>query len=384
MAGTKNGKQQIQQKRVKHFYDYSLLFGVLFITGFGLLMMYSASSYSAQSQLNDAMYYLKRQGFFAVVGIALMVAVSQVDYHRLWRASIPIYAGAWVCVIVTLVMGVSSHGSKRWINLFGVRFQPSEVMKAAIIITMAYVVTKLGSRLSNKGSWVKTLLIGLIPFVVIAKTNLSTAIIILGITGFMIFVASRKYLFYLGGACVIMLLYVFAYQATNVLMFLHLFQPYQLIRILAWLDPANYVDDTYQTLQGLYAIGSGGIFGKGLGESVQKMLIPEAQNDMIFTIICEELGMFGAVSLILMYAFIIYRMYDIARNAKDLFGSMLVIGVMIHISLQAILNIAVATNSIPNTGITLPFVSYGGTSLLLLMLECGMCLSVSKQIELRE
>lgn len=372
-----------KKKKRKRFYDYSLLFAVLFITGFGMLMMYSASSYSAQNQLNNAQYYLHRQMIFAGGGIAFMLLISKADYHLLKIKVIyqGLYILAWIAIILTMLIGLSSHGSARWINLFGVRFQPSEVMKTVIIIVLAARINQLGSRLDNWYVWIFTLCYGAAPFLFTALTNLSTALIILGITGVMLFVASRHYKFFVVCGGIVAAVYVGAYPLAKLLSSAHILHEYQLTRIFAWRDPSNYIDDTYQTIQGLYAIGSGGIFGKGLGESIQKFLIPEAQNDMIFTIICEELGLFGAVSLILIYGFIIYRLYDIARNAKDLFGSMLVIGVMVHISLQAILNIAVATNSIPNTGITLPFVSYGGTSLVLLLVECGMCLSVSGQIE---
>ena len=369
------------KKKRKRFYDYSLLFAVLFITGFGMLMMYSASSYSAQTQLNNAQYYLHRQMAFAGGGILLMLGISKADYHVLWKLSPLIYVLCWVAVLATSFIGLSSHGSRRWISIFGMRVQPSEFMKAGVIIFLAVQITMRGRKLDKFKPWLLAFLIGLIPAGVTAFSNLSTAIIITCIAGVMLFVANSKYWPFMILAVVGVAGYIGAYPFAKLLSALHILQEYQLTRIFAWRDPANYIDDTYQTIQGLYAIGSGGIFGKGLGESIQKFLIPEAQNDMIFTIICEELGLFGAVSLILIYGFIIYRLYDIAKNAKDLFGSMLVIGVMVHISLQAILNIAVATNSIPNTGITLPFVSYGGTSLVLLLMECGMCLSVSGQIE---
>ena len=369
------------KKKRKRFYDYSLLFAVLFITGFGMLMMYSASSYSAQTQLNNAQYYLHRQMAFAGGGILLMLGISKADYHVLWKLSPLIYVLCWVAVLATSFIGLSSHGSRRWISIFGMRVQPSEFMKAGVIIFLAVQITMRGRKLDKFKPWLLAFLIGLIPAGVTAFSNLSTAIIITCIAGVMLFVANSKYWPFMILAVVGVAGYIGAYPFAKLLSAVHILQEYQLTRIFAWRDPANYIDDTYQTIQGLYAIGSGGIFGKGLGESIQKFLIPEAQNDMIFTIICEELGLFGAVSLILIYGFIIYRLYDIAKNAKDLFGSMLVIGVMVHISLQAILNIAVATNSIPNTGITLPFVSYGGTSLVLLLMECGMCLSVSGQIE---
>mgnify|MGYP004517732681 CR=1 FL=1 len=262
--------------------------------------------------------------------------------------------------------------------------QVSEIMKIAVIVLLSYLITHHGYQINNWRTWWKVALIGIAPGIVVAATNLSTAMIILGITFFMMWIASKKYWpFVLCGVAGV-LVYIFAYPMAKLMSALNILQDYQLTRIFAWKDPASYSDETFQTLQGLYAIGSGGIFGKGLGESVQKFLMPEAQNDMIFTIICEELGLFGAISLILIYVFIIYRLFDIARNARDLYGSMLVIGILCHISLQVILNIGVATNTIPNTGVTLPFVSYGGTSLMLLMAEIGLALSVSRQIRLED
>ncbi len=373
------------KNKKRHFYDYSLLFAVLFLTGFGLIMMYSASGYSAQNKWSDAMYFLKRQSVFAIAGIFVMIFISKfIDYHWFARFNRLIYGVSCVAVVLTMIVGVASHGSARWLSVGGIRFQPSELMKIAIIIMMATQITHYGYMINDLQTAVLTTMVGLIPAVFVAVNNLSTGIIIAGITMIMIFIATKNYWFFALGAAAAAFVYAFAYQIAKLLESLHILQGYQLTRIFAWKDPGSYVDETFQTLQGLYAIGSGGIFGKGLGESIQKFLMPEAQNDMIFTIICEELGLFGAVSLILIYAFIIYRMFDVARNARDLFGSMLAIGVMCHISLQAILNIAVATNSIPNTGITLPFISYGGTSLMLLMAEVGIVLSVSNQIELDE
>lgn len=373
------------RKKNRNFYDYSLLFAVLFLTGFGLIMMYSASGYSAQSKWSDAMYFFKRQAAFAAAGMVGMIVFSRFfNYHILAALNVPIYVLSLIAVLLTFIVGIASHGSSRWLSVGGVSFQPSELMKIAVIIMVAVQITHFGYHINDWHTAGQVLILGFLPMALIAKTNLSTGIIIGGITVIMLFIASKNYLPYLMLGGLAGFAYFFAYPIAKFLEKIHLLQVYQLTRIYAWKDPGNYVDETFQTLQGLYAIGSGGLFGKGLGESIQKFLMPEAQNDMIFTIICEELGLFGAVSLMLIYAFIIYRMFDIARNARDLFGSMLVIGVMSHISLQAILNIAVATNSIPNTGITLPFISYGGTSLMLLMGEIGIVLAVSRQISVEE
>ena len=204
-------------------------------------------------------------------------------------------------------------------------------------------------------------------FVVVAYNNLSTAIIIVGIAFIMVFISSPK-----------TTPFILAFVGVVLLAVVFIFGTYRQERVQIWLHPENY-DTGYQTLQGLYAIGSGGLFGKGLGESIQKLgFVPEAQNDMIFSIICEELGLFGAICVILMYILLLWRLLLIATNAKDMFGSYLVIGIMVHIALQVILNIAVVTNSMPNTGVTLPFVSYGGTSIMFLIAEMGVALSVSK------
>jgi len=221
---------------------------------------------------------------------------------------------------------------------------------------------------------------------IVAANNLSSGIIIAGIGFVMLFVASRRKLPYIATVLVMGLIVAFAGPIGHAAESIGLLKEYQLNRINVWLDPEAYPDTGgFQVLQGLYAIGSGGLFGKGLGESIQKLgFVPEAQNDMIFSIICEELGLFGAISVILIFMFMIYRFMLIASNAPDLFGALLVVGVMAHISIQVILNIAVVTNTIPNTGITLPFISYGGTSILFLMMEMGMVLSVSNQIKLEK
>ena len=372
-----------KKKRVKHFYDFSLVVMVFSITLFGLLMLYSASGYmAAKSDLGD-MYYLTRQGSFAIAGFLLMLLISRFfDYHWFSKLNLILYVLAWGALLATFVMGVASHGSHRWIRLFGMQFQPSEVMKPAVIIVLATLLTDKGYRINSLRDIFRTLLYALIPAAVVAFTNLSTGMIIVGIAVFMLFVAVKSYRYHAALFLLGLLAYLGAYPLAIFLQKVKILHDYQITRILAWKDPVSFPDDTYQTRQGLYAIASGGLFGKGLGESIQKFLMPEAQNDMIFTIICEELGLVGAVGLMLVYALILFRLYEIAKNARDLFGSFLVIGVMAHIALQAILNIAVATNVIPNTGITLPFISYGGTSLVILLAEIGICLNVSWQTTL--
>lgn len=365
------------EKRTTSYFDYNLLFLVIFLICFGLVMLYSSSSYicSNSAKYNyDGAYYLKLQLRNAAIGAVGMVVITLIDY-RFWKqfAMLAYVISIGLCVAVIFI-GSESHGQARWIDLGPISFQPSEVAKVGMIIFLAVVLEKSAKGL---GDWKNLLRIFgvLLPVVgAVAYNNLSTAIIILGISACMLFVASPKYWHFgvLAGIAVVL-------GGIAIILF-----PYRLGRVTAWLHPEEASSDAvYQTMQGLYAIGSGGLFGKGLGESLQKMgNVPESQNDMIFTIICEELGLFGAVGLILLFMLVLWRMMVIANNAPDLFGSLIVIGVMSHIAIQVILNIAVVTNSIPNTGVTLPFISYGGTSFAILMCEVGLVLGVSRKIRL--
>ncbi|MEE0107037.1 MAG: putative peptidoglycan glycosyltransferase FtsW [Lachnospiraceae bacterium] len=360
-------KKKKKRSGSKKFIDYTLLLIIVCILGFGLVMLYSTSAYNATLKYGNSIYYLKKQVIAACMGFAVMYFCIKVDYHFFARfAGIAYLAATILCLVVNFV-GSSSHGSSRWLNIFGVSFQPSELAKIAVILYLAVVISKRPMAMRTFQGNVKLLVTILPIFLVVAYNNLSTAIIIAGIAFIMVFISSPKTApFLLGvlGLAALALVFVFG--------------TYRQERLQIWLHPEDF-DKGYQTLQGLYAIGSGGLFGKGLGESIQKLgFVPEAQNDMIFSIICEELGLFGAICVILMYIMLLWRLLLIATNAKDMFGSYLVIGIMIHIALQVILNIAVVTNSMPNTGVTLPFISYGGTSIMFLIAEMGVALSVSK------
>ena len=360
-------KKKKKRSGSKKFIDYTLLLIIVCILGFGLVMLYSTSAYNATLKYGNSIYYLKKQVIAACMGFAVMYFCIKVDYHFFARfAGIAYLAATILCLAVNFV-GSSSHGSSRWLNIFGVSFQPSELAKIAVILYLAVVISKRPMAMRTFQGNVKLLATILPIFLVVAYNNLSTAIIIAGIAFIMVFISSPKTApFLLGvlGLAALALVFVFG--------------TYRQERLQIWLHPEDF-DKGYQTLQGLYAIGSGGLFGKGLGESIQKLgFVPEAQNDMNFSIICEELGLFGAICVILMYIMLLWRLLLIATNAKDMFGSYLVIGIMIHIALQVILNIAVVTNSMPNTGVTLPFISYGGTSIMFLIAEMGVALSVSK------
>lgn len=377
-----------KKNKVQRFYDYSLLFTIVFLTIFGLIMIYSASSYKAQMEYDgNAAYFMTKQGIIALAGFVIMVIISKIDYH--WYAKVYglAIAVSWALMIAVSIFGKKINGKRRWLGVGStLGFQPTELVKIAVIVALAATIVKLGRDIDRMAGVVRVALICLPLAAIVAANNLSSGIIIAGIGFVMLFVASRKKLpFFL---CIVAGGFVIAFAGPigHALEAMKILKPYQLNRINVWLDPEAYPDTGgYQVLQGLYAIGSGGLFGKGLGESIQKLgFVPEAQNDMIFSIICEELGLFGAVGVILIFMFMIYRFMMIANSAPDLFGALLVVGVMGHIAIQVILNIAVVTNTIPNTGITLPFISYGGTSILFLMMEMGMVLSVSNQIKLEK
>ena len=355
----------------KRRYDETLLAVVIILIAIGLVMLYSTSSYNGEVKFHDPFYYLKKQGFATFVGFLGMVIVSRVDYHRWAVLAIPGYLTAIALSVAVMFFGDEYNGSKRWLSLGPVSFQPSEFAKVAVILFLAWSVTKYAKKMDK----FRTLVLAMLPVLPIAAlvgaSNLSTAIIILGIAVVLIFVASPKYsqFIWMGTAAV-------AFMAVFLAM-----ESYRLERIAIWRNPEQY-EKGYQTLQGLYAIGSGGLFGRGLGNSVQKLgFLPEAQNDMIFSIICEELGLVGAGIIILLFFLLLWRFFVIATKAPDLLGALIASGAMAHMMIQVILNIAVVTNSIPNTGITLPFISYAGTSGLFLLVEMGLVLRVSGLIE---
>ncbi len=377
-----------RKKQTEYFFDYTLLFIVLFLLGFGLVMVYSTSSYEASisAKFNyDAAYYLKKQAFATGMGLAAMAVTANIPYHFWERFAVLGYFVSVVLIALVLTpLGVEANGARRWLNL-GLTVQPAEIAKLCMILFLASFICKMGKSIrSRKGFWIVLAIPVPICLMVWQITNnMSSAIIIFGIAFLMLFVASPDYKRFIvmgvlgvsGAAAAVFL--IFQMQGSEL--------SFRGNRILAWLNPEAFATGTgFQTLQALYAIGSGGIFGKGLGQSMQKLgFLPESQNDMIFSIICEELGLFGGISVILLFVLLVWRFMVIANNAPDLFGALLVVGVMGHIAIQAVLNIAVVTNTIPNTGISLPFISYGGSSVMFLLIEVGLVLSVAKGIRLK-
>ena len=382
MASRRNKNQ------AEYFFDYTLLFIVLFLLGFGMIMVYSTSSYEASLSASlkyDEAYYLKHQALAAVMGLVAMIVVANIPYHFWERfAVLGYFVSAILIALVLTPLGIEANGARRWLNL-GLSVQPAEIAKLCMILFLASFICKMGKGIrTGRGFWLVLMIPVPICLMVWKITNnMSSAIIIFGIALLMLFVASPDYKrFVLMGAAGVAAVAALVFA---IIQMEHSDLGFRGGRILAWLNPEAYASGTgFQTLQALYAIGSGGIFGKGLGQSMQKLgFLPEAQNDMIFSIICEELGLFGGIAVILLFVLLIWRFMVIANNASDLFGALLVVGVMGHIAIQVILNIAVVTNTIPNTGISLPFISYGGSSVMFLLIEIGLVLSVAKGIKLK-
>lgn len=384
-----------KEKRVKkgkrsakvRYYDYSLVAILIFLVCFGLVMLYSTSSYSALVKYGDSMYYFKRQLIFSLLGFAVVYVVSKIPY-RLYTvfAKKIYYLSIVLMALVQTPLGKTVNGARRWIQLpGGMQFQPAEVAKIAIILFIPYMLCIMGKQIQTLEGIVKVIVWGgfSAACVYFLTDNLSTAIIVMGITCILIFVVHPKtapFLKFVAGALVALLIGVKILGALIVDS-----KSFRMRRVLVWLDPEAYASEGgYQIMQALYAIGSGGFFGKGLGNSAQKMIIPEVQNDMILSVICEELGVFGAIIILVLFGMLLYRLLFIAQNAPDLYGSLVVTGIFAHIALQVILNVGVVINLIPTTGITLPFISYGGTSVLFLMAEMGIALGVSGKIRIDE
>lgn len=426
-----------KSKKLNVHYDYTLIVLVGLLVCFGLVMVASSSAYTAVKYDYGATFFLERQGLMAAVGAVIMLFVSKFDYNNyikaysirwswiieaavflggsyllfnklgenltqyaVWQMVILIVMGGisvlytkletnpkvihvkfivllfYVCVLLqglVMVIGASTNGSTRWLNLPIIgRFQPSELSKLCIVIFVAFIVNAKPTSLNSFRGFLKRLIGVIVLVALVVGENLSTALIMIGIAFIVCFVASRKWAYYFVSLIILVVAAIVGIFTVG----------YRADRITQWLDVEN---EGYQILQGLYAICSGGWFGKGLGNSVQKLgYIPEVHTDMIFSIICEELGILGVIILLTVYIMLLWRIFKIAINAPNLFGSLVCVGSFAHIALQLILNIAVVTNTLPSTGVTLPFISYGGTSLIVLLIEMGVVINVSSQIEYDE
>lgn len=387
MAGTRRRRKENTGPVPVRYYDYSLVAVLVFLVCFGLVMLYSTSAYTALIENDDSMYYFKRQILFCGAGVVIIYVVSRINYHwYIGKAKAIYFFSLFLMLLVKTPLGKEVNGARRWIRLpLGQQFQPSELAKIAVILFIPVVICKMGKEFRSLQGAAKTLAWGGVcaAAVLFLTDNLSTAVIVFGITYIVVAVAhpwTKAFLALAGTGVAGLVAFVLFFGSS-----LASSSDFRLRRLAVWLNPEQYADGLgYQTLQGLYAIGSGGFFGKGLGNSAQKMVIPEVQNDMILTVICEELGVFGVIVVLVLFGMLLYRILFIAQNAPDMYGSLVVTGIFAHIALQVFLNIAVVTKMIPNTGVTLPFISYGGTSVLFLMAEMGIVLGVSRTIKLSE
>lgn len=346
--------------------DYAIFFTVIMLVIFGIVMIFSASYYRGIVKFDDKYYFLKRQCAWAVLGFFALMFMTFFDYRKFKRFAIPMYIVANILLVLVFIMGVATNGAKRWI--FG--FQPSEPAKIAVIMFLAYIIDKNPKLVTTWTGFIKTIIFLGITTMLIAYENLSTGIVVGAIGCVIIFIAGAKIMYFMP--------MVIPAGAVGVLLFTGK-GAYRLDRIKVWLDPfSDPMGGGFQIIQSLYAIGSGGLFGRGLGNSIQKLgYIPESYNDIIFSVVCEELGLIGAGGLILLFILLISRGIRTALRSRDLFASLVAIGIISMIAVQAIINIAVVTNTIPNTGMPLPFVSYGGSSLVVFMTSVGILLNIS-------
>ena len=391
----KKNKKQAAKPR---YYDYNLVAIVILLTCFGLVMLYSTSAYTSQVNYENDMRFFGRQAIISIASILGALLISRLDYHVLYYISGGIYVLSLILMLLVKYspLGVEVNGARRWLTVIpgtALQFQPSELAKIAAITFIPCLIIKMGKNVKTlRGSVFLLCTGGLLAMGAFLLTeNLSTGIIIGAITVIMIFIAHPKTrpFIIMGGILAVLVVVgrvVLQTVLKDAVIDTENLSSFRLGRILVWLNPEQYSSEGgYQIMQALYAIGSGGFFGKGLGNSVQKLgPVPEAQNDIIFSIVCEELGVFGGLIVLILFAYLLYRLFFIAENAPDFYGSLVVGGIMIHIALQVILNICVVLNWIPTTGITLPFISYGGTSILFLMLEIAIALSISRQIKFTE
>ncbi len=344
----------------------------------GLIMMFSASYYYAYHYQGDSFYYIVRQGIFAVLGVALMFGISFMDYHVLHRLTIPILGISFLMLIVVRLLPATA-GVHRWINLGLFTFQPSEIAKFAVVLWLAHYTSKHFTQMGTfrYGVLPNLFIVGLTALLVVIEPHFSATIIILLLAGVMLFISGVKKRWF----AMVLILVAAAGLILLTVMMATGNGGYAMDRVLGWIDPFDPPSgvDTWQTQNSLLAIGSGGLFGLGLGQSHQKYLwLPEPQNDFIFAVVCEELGFIGAMLIIILFALLVWRGVTISLKAKDKFGMLLGSGLSLQIGIQVALNIAVVTNTIPNTGISLPFFSYGGTSLIILLAQMGVILSISR------
>lgn len=376
---SKRMRKKFRLFSVRSGMDMPFLFLTLVLLIIGLVMLFSASYANAYYRFGSSYYFISHQAALAVLGVIAMIAVSYFDYHHLHKFAVPILLISYMALVLVLFTP-RINGVHRWIDLGPLgQFQPSELAKFAIVLLFAHLISINFKRMNTfrYGVLPYILILGATAGLLVLEPHVSATVILVLLAGVMMFIGGVRLRWFgiafsgVGAAVAYLVLFTQQFSYAN-------------DRIRAWLDPFStaskaLMEDTWQTRQSLYAIGSGGLLGLGLGQSRQKYLyLPEPQNDFIFAIVCEELGFIGALIIIILFAMLVWRGISISLKAKDKFGMLLGIGLVVQIGLQVVLNIAVVTNTIPNTGISLPFFSYGGTSLVILLAEMGIVLSISR------
>jgi len=383
-SGRKQTKARTGIRGRYGYMDFSFLLIICTLLVIGIIMMFSASYAWAleESGGESGTGYATKQMFMASVGVVAMIVISYIDYHKFFKpiASIGLYVLCVVLLLAVLLKGITEGGATRWIVIGPLNFQPSELTKFGMIILFSYLIVKNYKNMDKftVGILPFGFLLGIVVVLLLLQPHLSCTILICLVSACLMFVGGVRwkhiFILFIVAVCALLLgVYIlsrgddgFTYFAT---------------RIQSWLDPfSDEKGKTWQTCQSLIAIGSGGVFGLGLGESRQKFLyLPETKNDFVFAIVCEELGFIGAVTIVLLFALLVIRGFYIASKAADKFGMLITIGVTVQVGIQAFFNIAVVSNLIPNTGISLPFFSYGGTALIMQLAEMGVVLNISRQ-----
>ena len=363
----------------KQRFDMLFALSITLIVIYGTLMVFSAGVAYAEARYNDSLYFIKKQTIWLLLGFAVMYVSSHIDPHLYQKYTPYFYAISIFLLVLVLAVGFVGNGAQRWISIGPLTIQPSEIAKLSIIMMLAYYFTSFEKKATDRKNrknifiygTILPCLIMIIPIVLVMLQKHLSCIIILGAIGLLLIFAAGVDVRYISAFCAMGVVGVTC---------LALFTDYTKDRITVWQDPEAYkLTGGWQTLQGLMAIGSGGIFGVGYGKSILKhCYVSEPANDMIFAILCEELGLVGAAIAVTLFAFLIWRGSKIALRAPDTFTRLLTLGILIKMAVQVLLNIAVVTNTIPNTGISLPFFSYGGSSLVMLFFEMGIILSVSR------
>lgn len=371
----------IAKKKIPRM-DTAFLIIILVLLAYGVIMVFSASYPAALEKTGNSLHFISQHILFVLLGIAAMIFISYIDYHVYQRFAFVIFGIAFLLLILVLIPGIGKelNNARRWIYIGPINFQPSEIMKFGVIVLFAHLISHDQKRMGTFTHGVVPYMICLITIagLMMLEPHLSGTILIFGIGCIMMYIGGTKlrYFLVIGGVAGLGVAGVVLLKGVN----------YIVDRLQFWLNPfADVNDKTWQTVQSLVAIGSGGLFGRGIGASRQKYLwLPEAYNDFIFAVICEELGLIGALLVITLFVLLAVRGFSIASKATDKFGFMLGVGIIVQICLQAFLNIAVVTNFVPNTGISLPFFSYGGTAIMMQLGEMGILLSISRYAKIEK